>query len=108
MRLSPWASRLVRDYQQAEEARRASDLSAEAFAVAFVLKREGIAEAEPAARQVADAFEQHPHWQTSADQERGVRLALYKALIAAKVAPAGLTEFTERIITMLRRAADRS
>ena len=72
-----------------------------------MLRREGIAEAEPAARQVADAFEQHPHWQTSAEQERSVRLALYKALIAAKVAPAGMIQLTERIISMLRRAADR-
>ncbi len=96
---------LVKEHGEAERSRHASGLSAEAFAVAFLLKRAGVADPETAARDVAAAFERFPHWRASEEQERQVRRALYPALNKALGGSAeGLASFVERITAMLKRA----
>lgn len=92
---------LVRECSEAEKARRESDLSPEGFAVFWLLKREGVAEAEAVARQAAKAFSQFPHWERSSEQERGLRVALFKALLEAEVER--VADFAERIMRMLGR-----
>lgn len=54
------------------------------------------------AQGMTSAFEQFPHWQTSAHQEQEVRKAIYKALINANVE--GVIEVANGILKMLRRA----
>ncbi|MDI3538253.1 MAG: type restriction enzyme subunit [Bacillota bacterium] len=92
---------LVQEKQEAEKARQESDLSPEGFAVFWLLKREGVAKAETAARQVANAFGQFPYWERSSEQERGLRIALFKALLEAEVER--VAEFADRIMKMLGR-----
>ena len=73
--------RLIAELREAEKQRDETELSAEAFAVYWLLQREGIAQAGAVARAAAEAFVRHPHWATSSHQEQEVRKALYKALI---------------------------
>lgn len=94
---------LVRECAEAERARQESDLSPEGFAVFWLLKREGIPTAETVARQASEAFDQFPHWERSSEQERGLRVALFKALLEAGVEQ--VAEFAERIMKMLGRKA---
>lgn len=91
----------IQDCIEGERAKQQSDLSPEGFAVFWLLKREGVEKAEDIARQAAAAFEQFPHWESSGEQERGLRVALFKALIDAGVEKVG--DFTARIMRMLRR-----
>jgi type I restriction enzyme, R subunit len=93
----------VREYQEAQASRQDQDLSPEAFAVFWLLKRERVAQAESVAHAVAAAFDRYPHWQRSADQEREVRKALYKALIDGNVDR--VVEIADRLMTMLKRAS---
>ncbi|MGQ9496519.1 MAG: type I restriction enzyme endonuclease domain-containing protein, partial [Thermoanaerobaculaceae bacterium] len=93
---------LVAEYRDAEQARRQIDLSKEGFAVYWLLSREGVAQAETAAREVMEAFKRYPYWRSSDEQERQVRIAITKALVAAKVSR--VPEHTEQILQMLRRA----
>jgi type I restriction enzyme R subunit len=94
--------RLVDELREAEAQRDETNLTPEAFAVFWVLKRADVGGALDVARQAAKAFEDHPHWQTSGHQEQAVRKALYKALIDAGVD--GVVEVAQGIMMMLRRS----
>ncbi len=98
---------LVREYREAEQSRQEQELSPEAFAVYWLLRREGAQGAAEAARGVGTAFERYPHWQRSGEQERQVRIALLKeirrALGTAKVEQ--IVAVADRILAMLRKAS---
>jgi type I restriction enzyme R subunit len=94
--------KIIEELRKAKQERDASDLSPEAFAVSWFLKQEGVAKADEVAREVAAAFAEFPHWQTSSHHEQDLRKALYKALIAGGVST--VVEYAQRIMDMLRRA----
>ncbi len=94
---------LIREYKEAEQSRQQRELTPEAFAAYWLLKREGVVDAENVGRRVGVALAQHPYWQDSAEQERALRRETYKALVEAKVQQ--MTEVADRLLTMLRRAA---
>ena len=73
------------------------------FAVFWSLKREGVKGAEEAARRVAAALEEHPHWRRSERGEREVRRILYKALLGAGAER--ITELAEHLMGTLRKAS---
>lgn len=93
---------LVEEYREAREKQEKTDLSPEAFAVFWLLRREGIDRAEMVARQAAEAFERNPHWHWSSEQERGLLIALFKALLNAGVNQTRVAEFAGQIMRMLR------
>jgi type I restriction enzyme R subunit len=94
--------RLRAELRQAQERRAETELSPEAFAVYWLLDREGVVKAHYVAQAAADAFEEHPYWQTSTHQEQAVRKNLYKAMIIAGVD--GVVDLTQRLMKMLRRS----
>ncbi|RMH09329.1 MAG: HsdR family type I site-specific deoxyribonuclease, partial [Armatimonadetes bacterium] len=97
---------LVHQLQQAETERKQSRLSQKAFAVEWWLRIHKQLPAEKA-QTVAEALEpllqQYPHWKTSANQERELRKALYKALSDAQVDE--FVAWTGAILDWLRRVA---
>lgn len=93
----------VKEYQEAEAARNASDLSPEAFAVYWLLNQQGVANSESVARQVAAVLEQHPHWRVSEQHERKVRKGIYKALLDAGVKEP--VPVVDRLLNTLRRSS---
>ena len=93
---------LVGEYHDAVVEREQSELSSEGFGVYWLLQREGVAQAQDIAQQVAEAFAQYPHWRDSDEQERHVRMALYKGLIKANV---DNLELVDQILQVLERAA---
>ena len=52
----------------------------EIFAIYWLLKSE-IKDAERVARATVEAFERYPHWQTSEEQERKLKIELNRILI---------------------------
>ena len=96
--------KLIADFQQATGEMQRLSLKPEAFAVYWFLQCEGVARAEEIGRQVGEAFERHPHWQTSEDQAREVRKRFFKALLDAGVRQ-GMVDLTDGALTILRRAA---
>lgn len=91
----------VREIQEAEKVRATSDLSPEAFAIFWILNREGIPESERVARQMASVLVTYPHWQVSEAQEREVRKEIYWVLIRAGVEDP--VPLANRILRMFRR-----
>ncbi len=93
---------LLRQLADAEKCQAETDLAPDAFAVFWLLDRQGVPKALEVARGVASAFAQYPHWQTSGHQEQEVRKAIYKVLIQADVE--GVIEVADHIFRTLRRA----
>jgi type I restriction enzyme R subunit len=96
---------LLKLYKEVGEARKERDamkLSPESFAVYWLLKHDGVGQADAVAREAEQAFESCPHWQTSSHQEQELRKSFYKALISAGVD--GVVDVAQRILNMLRRA----
>ncbi len=94
--------RLIQEINRARAERKETELSPESFAVYWLLKKEGVAQADTVAKEAGKAFEKYPHWQTSSHQEQEVRKAFYKALINAGVQ--GVVDLAQDILKMLRRA----
>jgi len=98
-------SQLVHDLQTAQEQCHETNLSPEAFAVAWwlrVQKNFNADRAEQLAAAVQPIFHQFPHWATSPAQERDLRKQLYRVLIAA-----GETDpvtWANEMLQLLRRA----
>lgn len=87
----------------AEKAREKTGLSPEGFAAYYLLKQDGVADAQRVAQQVSGAFGQYPHWQTSERQEQEVRVKLYKALMDAGVEK--VVDGATKLMKLLRRSS---
>ena len=97
---------VVRQLQTAQEERRSSPLSPQAFAVEWWLRTQGI-EVEKAAQTAAsleEAFTRFPNWSISVADERELRTRLYKALMTLGVQE--VVAWANRILDLLRRAAE--
>lgn len=98
--------KLATRLQEAEEERRNSSLSSEAFAVEWWLRVEKRMD-DTAARQLATVVEQAlrdlPHWTTSQQQERELRRRFYKALVEAGVND--VVRWTDEMLDLLRGAS---
>jgi type I restriction enzyme R subunit len=92
---------IVDELERAEGRRRESNLSDEAFAISFFLEGRGVEGAEKIARESEAAFADNPHWRESTEQERRVRIALYKALKGTE----NMIEIVNSILSLLRRAS---
>jgi type I restriction enzyme R subunit len=95
--------RLVADLKEAEKAREATGLSPEGFAAFYLLKQDGVADAQKVAQRVSEAFGHYPHWQASERQEQEVRVKLYKALMDAGVEK--VVDGATKLMKLLRRSA---
>ena len=95
--------RLVKELKEAGKKRDETELTPEAFAVYWFLKREGVSKAQTVAQSAAEAFQEFPHWQTSSHQEQEVRKSLYKALIESGVE--AVVDLAQGVMKMLRRAS---
>ncbi|MBI3616570.1 MAG: HsdR family type I site-specific deoxyribonuclease [Candidatus Omnitrophica bacterium] len=94
---------LIKELREAEQQRNRTDLSPEAFAVLWYLKKEGLSDSDGVARAVDVAFVTYPHWRSSSPQERELRKALYKALIDSGVDD--VVDLATGVLRMLRRAS---
>jgi len=94
----------VTEIEAAEQARKASDLSPEAFAVFQLLQHEGINSAETVARKIAAVLDEYCHWRVSEQHEREARKGIYKALVEAGVKEVG--SLANRLLYILRRSEE--
>jgi len=94
--------KLIAKLKEAETERKESGLSEKAFALEWFLRINHIVEADTAteiAEKMDEAFKKYPYWSTVKDQERDVRIELYKILQKMKVS----FEVAEPILDLLGR-----
>lgn len=94
---------LVSEINTARQEQAKRNISAEAFTIYWLLKRDGIKpeQAEAVAGEMRAAFDRFPHWQRSEAQNREVRKALYGCL--QKAGAKEVSELAERIMTIVGR-----
>ena len=97
---------LVRQLQEANDERRASPLSPEAFAVEWWLRGREVSreQATRVAQDMETAFAELPHWMRDRRQEGELRARLYKALLGIGVVE--VVRWADAILNLLRRAAE--
>ena len=95
---------LVKQLKDAEFARSQSKLSPEAFTVLWLLKWKGVEDAEERAGQIGEAVKRYPHWRTSEQHGRELRIEIYKALRSAGIE--NLSSFVEKLFNILRGSKD--
>lgn len=89
----------VTEMGQAEQVRKNSDLSPEAFAIYWLLEREGIRGAEDPARKIATLLDRYRHWRVSENHEREVRRRMYGILLEAGLGtPSRLVDRVLRLV----------
>lgn len=93
----------IEDLDQAQELREQSDLSDEAFSIQVYLQGNDIEEAEQIARETSEVLEDNPHWRESTEQERRVRISLYKSLKGME--RDAMLIAVEEIMRMLKRGS---
>jgi type I restriction enzyme R subunit len=94
---------LVQEINTARQEQAERNISAEAFAIYWLLKQGGTSpkQAEGVAAEMRSAFDRFPHWQRSEAQAREVRKALYGCLDKAGISH--VTEIAERIMQIVGR-----
>ncbi len=92
----------VRECEEAEAKQKTTDLSAEAFAIYWILSHEGVSDGEATARRIAGVLERFPHWRVSEHHEREARKGIYKALLDTGVSDP--VPIAERFLNLLRRS----
>lgn len=73
--------RIVEEMNEARKEQAEKNMPVEVFAVMWLLKKEGVKDAEASANQMKDTFEKFPHWKTSEKHEREIRNQLYKIMV---------------------------
>ncbi len=96
-------AKVIEDLGRIEERRKGTDLSRESFSTLVFLETKGVKSAEEIARETSSAFDEHPHWKESAEQEREVRLALYKSLKGSETKR--MVALVNDLLTLLKRAS---
>jgi len=97
--------KLVEDLAKAEEFRRRSNLSEEAFAIGWWLYLQGIQweRAESIAQMMQGLLQKYPYWQQNGRQEREIRREMYKALMQVQAEPSKAVGWMEQMFNLLRR-----
>ena len=72
--------KIIEEINQAKKEMAEKGMRKEIFAIYWILKSE-IKDAERVARAATQAFEKYPHWQTSEEQERRLKIELNRILI---------------------------
>lgn len=94
---------LLDEARSAEEERRESGMSMEAFSVAWLLNRAGVPGALDIGQTMEPAFRDFPHWRASHQQQAEVRKALYKELVPEMEVPEA-ARLVEQLINILKQS----
>jgi len=94
---------LIAEINTARKQQAEKGMPPEAFAVFWILKREGVGAPESVANEMVDVLKQHPHWARSERQERGVKQALYGSLVRGGLSDAAkLAELCGKVMAALK------
>jgi len=97
---------LIKKYREEEQSPERRELPNDAHLVYWLLRYQGNDHAIDAGRAAKEAFTSHPHWRHNGDEERHVRVGLYKALRAARVKQPEMAGFVDRVLATLRKSPD--
>jgi type I restriction enzyme R subunit len=94
---------IIREINAAQKEQSEKAMSTEIFSVYWILKEQGIPNAEELANGLQTVFAQYPHWHKSERYEREIRNGLYKALTKAGIQDVKrISDIAQNIIKILK------
>lgn len=94
---------LIEEINDARREEKQKDMSAEAFSIYWLMRRDGVAHPEEKAIQAHQILDKYPHWRTSERHEREVKRNLYEILLKAGVEDvSAVTRMAQDIMRVLR------
>ena len=76
---------IIKEINAAQKEQAEKAMSSEVFTVYWMLKEEGLLNAEALANSLQEVFAKYPYWHNSERYEREIRRSLYKALTQAGI-----------------------
>jgi type I restriction enzyme R subunit len=95
---------LIEDINAARKEQLEKKMSSDVFSIYWVLRTEGLPQAEAIASNMSDAFEKYPYWRTNEEQERKVKQELYRLFIKNKLSTKKAIEIGTKIINILKES----
>ena len=97
---------VINEINSAQKEQAEKKMPSDIFSVYWILRKQGITQAEGIARDSQEIFSNYPYWRSSEEQERKVRQDLYKILIKNKLQPKKISEVGSKLIDVLKRGAE--
>jgi len=95
---------IIREINAAQKEQSEKAMSTEIFSVYWILKEQGIPNAEELANGLQTVFAQYPHWHKSERYEREIRNGLYKALTKSGIQDVKrISDIVQNIIDILKQ-----
>ncbi|KJU84910.1 type I restriction-modification system subunit R [Candidatus Magnetobacterium bavaricum] len=91
--------RIVEEINQARKEQAEKNISPEIFTLAWLFKKEGIANPYDNANEMKEVFDKYPHWKSSERHESEIRKQLYKILVRLGVE--NYIDIVTKIMTIL-------
>lgn len=95
---------IINDMNNAQKEKLEKKMSTDIFSVYWVLRNDGIQEAENIARDTDEIFGKYPYWRSSSEQERKVKQEIYKILTKNKLPVKRAVEVGTKLVDVLKRA----
>ncbi len=77
--------KIIKEINDARKEQTEKNMSAESFTIYWLLKDEGLKNAQTVANEMKDLFEKYPHWRESEEYEREIRNGIYQAITRSGV-----------------------
>jgi type I restriction enzyme R subunit len=94
--------KVIEEINKAKKEQAEKNMPADVFATYWILKTEGIDDAEEKANSMRDIFEKYPYWRTSEEHERNFKQEILKVFTKAKIAAKKAVQIANKIITILK------
>lgn len=94
--------KLIAEINAARKEQAEKKMPSDIFAIYWMLKFENIPDSEDKANEMREVFNTYPHWKITEEQERGVKNALNKIFIKAKIEVKKSVNLASKIIKILK------
>ncbi|MDE1871211.1 MAG: HsdR family type I site-specific deoxyribonuclease [Candidatus Micrarchaeota archaeon] len=94
---------LINDINNAKKEQSEKRMPSDVFAVYWVLRNEGLTQADDIARHSGELFNKYPYWRTSEEQERKVKQELYKILITNSISNKKAVQIGTKLVNILKK-----
>lgn len=93
---------IMREKLEAEKARKETGLDTNTFAIYWLLRQQELDDAIPIAREISATFARFPNFDSNADEYRGLKAEIYKALLRV-VSGKRMVDITEQILNLRKQ-----
>ena len=95
---------IINDINIAKKEQLEKKMSSEVFSTYWILRKEGINDAENIAKNLKETFDKYPYWRKSEEQERKIKQELYKIFTKNTVNVKKAVEIVTKLLKILKES----